>query len=306
MNYEFVFDELDIRAEPFALCELRGKCDLGLGRNAATTLHYVLAGHGELLLPKRAPLPVRRDTLILVPAFQPHTLRSFGGCREPVPVCKPADLDLLHLLHQSDQVQRDDKLLAVCARVTISLRDVRGLIDLVREPMAAQIPAREPMASPLRQILVELSNPGLGSRAMVRALLLQCVIGLLRERIRARDGSVAWMSALKDRALWNALRKMLDTPADPHSVESLAADAGMSRSSFANRFSQAYGSGPMELLRDLRMRMASSLLADTDLPVKRIAEMVGFRSRSAFTRSFVKSVGASPQSFRSKDQVGDR
>lgn len=303
MTYEFILDELDIRAEPFALCELRGKCDLGLGRDAATTLHYVLAGQGELLLPNRPPLPVQRDTLILVPAFQPHTLRSFGGRLDPIPVCKPADLDLMHLVHQAEQARGEDQLLAVCARVTISLRDVHGLIDLVREPMAAQIPARDPTASPLRQILVELSNPGLGSRAMVRALLLQCVIGLLRDRLLAEDSGVAWMAALKDRTLWNALRRMLDTPADPHSVESLAAEAGMSRSTFASRFSHAYGSGPMELLRDLRMRMASALLAETDLPVKRVAEKVGFQSRSAFTRTFVKVIGESPQAFRARENA---
>ncbi len=303
MTYDFILDELDIRAEPFALCELRGKCDLGLGRDTATTLHYVLAGQGELLLPKRPPLPVQRDTLILVPAFQPHTLRSFGGQLDPIPVCKPADLNLMHLVHQAEQARGEDQLLAVCARVTISLRDVHGLIDLVREPMAARIPARDLAASPLRQILVELSNPGLGSRAMVRALLLQCVIGLLRDRLAVQDSGVAWMAALKDRTLWNALRRMLDAPAEPHSVESLAAEAGMSRSTFAARFSQAYGSGPMELLRDLRMRMASALLVETDLPVKRIAEKVGFQSRSAFTRTFIKVIGESPQGFRAKEHA---
>ena len=106
------------------------------------------------------------------------------------------------------------------------------------------------------------------------------------------------MAALIDEKLWAALRLMLDRPSHPHSLESLADVAGMSRSSFATRFSDAYGSGPMKLLRDLRMHLAASLLTESELPVKRIAELAGFQSRSAFTRTFESTTGMSPRSFR--------
>ena len=132
---------------------------------------------------------------------------------------------------------------------------------------------------------------------MIRALLLECMIQLLRKRLLARDPALNWMAALIDQGLWNALRLMLDKPGDPHNVDSLAAAAGMSRSSFAERFSDAYGSGPMKLLRDLRMRLAGSLLEQSELPVKRIAELVGFQSRSAFTRTFDSVTGKSPREF---------
>jgi len=54
----------------------------------------------------------------------------------------------------------------------------------------------------------------------------------------------------------------------------------------------------MELLRELRMHRAASLLVRTDLPVKRVAEIIGFRSRSAFTRTFTDAMGMSPRHFR--------
>ena len=54
----------------------------------------------------------------------------------------------------------------------------------------------------------------------------------------------------------------------------------------------------MELLRDLRMRVAASLLAETGLPVKRVAEQAGFQSRSAFARAFTQHAGVSPRAFR--------
>jgi transcriptional regulator GlxA family with amidase domain len=58
----------------------------------------------------------------------------------------------------------------------------------------------------------------------------------------------------------------------------------------------------MELLRDLRMKRAGYLLEKTDLPVKRVAELVGFASRSAFTRAFEANTGQSPRDFRALRQ----
>jgi len=96
------------------------------------------------------------------------------------------------------------------------------------------------------------------------------------------------------------LRALLDEPGAAHTVESLAEKVGMSRSAFAERFTAAYGSGPIELLRDLRMQRAAGLLLDSELPIKRIAQMVGFNSRTAFSRVFEKHTGRSPSDYRRK------
>jgi AraC-like DNA-binding protein len=241
---------------------------------------------------------VERGTLVLVPSLHSHTLRSFGDPGHPIPDCHPAELDLVRHLQSSEQADTSGKLLAICSDVKVGLRGVGGLVDLVREPIVEQVASDSPMSAPVDRLLQELSAPTLGSRAMIRALLLQCIIQLLRTRLQARDPALNWMAALIDERLWSALRLMLDRPSHPHSLESLADVAGMSRSSFAARFSEAYGSGPMKLLRDLRMHLAASLLTQSELPVKRIAELAGFHSRSAFTRTFESATGMSPRSFR--------
>lgn len=298
MDLEHILDAMEIAAEPFALCELHGRSRLGLGRRAGATLHYVLAGKGELVIDGSRPLDVGAGTLVLVPALRRHALTGLGERGLPVPECRPAALGLS--AHRSGVPGEAGAglLLALCARVRIGLRGAGGLVDLVREPLAAAAGHDTAMAAPLDRLLHELAAPSLGSRAMIRSLLLQCMIVLLRERLQAGDRNLHWMAALADRRLWAALRLMLDRPGDRHSVESLAEAAGMSRSTFAQRFAATYGSGPMVLLRDLRMNRAAALLAGSDLPVKRIAELSGFRSRSAFTGTFTGLVGVSPQQFR--------
>lgn len=313
MSFEHIFDEMEISADPFALCVLHGRCSMGMSGLASATLHYVLAGRGELVCRGRPPIAVRRGTLVLVPAFHPHTLRGFGEHGDPIPVCRPAELDLALHLHEAaddtghgngDDTGPDGKLLAICGHISLGIRGTKGLVDLLREPIAEDIGAGDAIQRPVDLLLRELSAPALGGRAMVRALLLQCMIYLLRGRLLARDQALNWMRVLTDERLWTALKAMLDTPGDPHTVESLAVTAGMSRSTFANRFSVACGRGPMELLRELRMHRAASLLTRSDLPVKRVAELVGFQSRSAFSRGFSEATGLSPRRFRNaRDRV---
>lgn len=297
MKFDHIFDELEIATDPFAICELHGACNLGLGRDASTTLHYILSGEGEISLRSHAPLKVSRGSLVLIPALQSHALHSFGATGDPVPDCKPAALNLGHLMTTSG-CGEDGKLIALCAHVDVGLRGVAGIINLIREPLVENVLSPSRMRPALQALLYEISNPGLGSRAMIRALLTQCMIEMLRKRLDATDNALHWMAALADPTVWSALRAMLDKPGDSHTVESLADSVSMSRAAFAKRFSSAYGSGPMELLRDLRMRRAGSLLRDTDFPVKRIAEMVGFNSRSAFSRAFEAKTGQPPRVFR--------
>ena len=72
----------------------------------------------------------------------------------------------------------------------------------------------------------------------------------------------------------------------------------MSRSSFAEHFKATFGRGPMELVKETRLRQAARLLLTTDSSVKRIAHQVGYTSRSYFTRAFTAAYGASPADYR--------
>jgi AraC family transcriptional regulator, activator of mtrCDE len=92
---------------------------------------------------------------------------------------------------------------------------------------------------------------------------------------------------------------ILEEPAAAHTVESLAACAGMSRASFSDRFTQAFRQSPMDFVQKVRLRIAARLLTTTDLPVKVVCASIGYASRSAFTRAFRSAYGVDPKTFRS-------
>lgn len=73
----------------------------------------------------------------------------------------------------------------------------------------------------------------------------------------------------------------------------------MSRASFANHFSRAFQQGPIDFVQKARLCVAARLLATTDLPVKVVANAVGYASRSHFSRAFLEFYGTGPRAFRS-------
>ena len=106
------------------------------------------------------------------------------------------------------------------------------------------------------------------------------------------------------RSLARALDVMLDAPEQPHTLESVAKAAGMSRSAFSERFGQAFGRSAMELLREVRLDRGAELLRATELSVQAVAEKVGFSSRSHFSRAFRGKYGVDPAGFRAAARDG--
>lgn len=85
---------------------------------------------------------------------------------------------------------------------------------------------------------------------------------------------------------------------DPPSLEQLAKKVGMSTPHFKRIFSRLAGITPYGFLRQKRMELALSLLANSTENISEIADMVGYKSLSHFTKVFTQYFGANPSSFR--------
>ena len=63
-------------------------------------------------------------------------------------------------------------------------------------------------------------------------------------------------------------------------------------------FKKATGMSILEFITDERMHLARELLTDTDYPINRVADTVGYNNYSYFTRIFKRSTGMTPQGYR--------
>ena len=107
-----------------------------------------------------------------------------------------------------------------------------------------------------------------------------------------------WLSGLRDPVVAGALARLHDCPARAWTLEHLAADIGVSRSTLADRFTHLVGQPPMRYLAQWRMQLASRLLLDGTAKVSTVGFEVGYQSEAAFSRAFKEMVGVSPATWR--------
>jgi AraC-like DNA-binding protein len=80
----------------------------------------------------------------------------------------------------------------------------------------------------------------------------------------------------------------------------LAAEAGMSRTAFAERFAELLGQSPMQYVTTWRMHLADGMLKARVSSVAQIAERLGYQTEAAFRRAFARVRGVGPGEVRRK------
>ena len=169
---------------------------------------------------------------------------------------------------------------------------------MMREPVVLDFSGNERMKNLFNDLIEEEQSATPGSRTMIAALMNQCLVTVFRRLEEQTDGQLPWLSALQDERLAPVMERILAEPGLSHSLESLAAFSGMSRSSFAERFASSTGRTPMDFLREVRIRKGGKLLLKTELSVDSVAERVGFASRSHFSHAFREYFSQTPSEFR--------
>jgi AraC family transcriptional regulator, activator of mtrCDE len=300
--------ELDVA--PFAVCEIRRGWSVDMPPDGHTALHFVVAGSGTVRVGGDAPRVFAPGSVVVIPPGRPHRVDLL----DPVP--EPAHHSAHHLAPHVIDAAADcsipehglKRLVAgegapgvvmVCGSMRATYAGAFGVFDGLDEPMVVDFEGDALVRGVFEGLLVEQAHPGPGSVAMMRAMMTQGIVALLRRMCAGDDCRVPWLAAVRDPQLSRALDRILRDPAQPHSLESIAKVAGMSRSTFAERFTRTFGRPAMDFVREVRLRRAADLLRQTDLPVATVAHRVGFQSRSSFSRAFVSQYGADPRSYRS-------
>ena len=133
---------------------------------------------------------------------------------------------------------------------------------------------------------------------MLRALMQQCLILLLRKYCASGHCQLPWLTALEDPRLGKIITEIVEQPGREYTLELLADRVHMSRSTFAERFAKTFGRPAMDFVREVRLRQAAKRLIETDQPVQSIAAQLGYDSRSHFSRAFHAFFGMTPAQHR--------
>lgn len=253
----------------------------------------VLDGRCWLALDGDEPVLLERGDFVLLPATPAFALFSHPGvaCSLVDPSEKPVrhgdpdgepDLEILGGAFRIDPVNAAlltgllPRMIHVRAAEDDTTRLAR-LVHLLREECEADRPGREMILQRLLEVM-----------------LVEC---LRRPGTEAGTLPAGLLAGLRDPALAGALRAMHQDVRGGWTVAELARLAGMSRSAFAARFSQALGCAPMEYLARWRMALAQDALGRGTRSLDRLAAEIGFESASAFSTAFRRRVGVPPGAF---------
>jgi AraC-like DNA-binding protein len=121
---------------------------------------------------------------------------------------------------------------------------------------------------------------------------------LRRYLLRQPSGRTGWLAGAGDPAVGRAMAALHRRPNAAWTLESLAKEAGISRSVLTDRFTRYLGQGPMGYLADWRLDLAAEALRTTRRSVQRVANDVGYESEAAFNRAFKRKFALPPARYR--------
>ena len=302
------FLRADMRA-PFAVETLSGRATCAaFGHEYEHVIPYHLITRGRCWagFPGEPRLEATRGTVLLFPRGDAHVLAHDAegvpvSIREYLPSSLKGPLALA--LGGNGEVTQ-----LICGFLACESRRWNPLLESLPRMMLVDIadgPVATWMSSSLEYALIQSSASSIGSDAHLARLSELLFVEALRHYLATLpESNGGLLVALQDRHLGPAIARMHADPSTNWRVESLASEAGLSRSAFAERFQKLVGIAPLEYLTRWRMQLAARMLRDTNRTVLSIALDVGYRSDAALIRAFCREFDTTPARWRRSGSRG--
>ncbi len=258
---------------------------------------WIERGECQLIRPNAAPVSLQQGDFALVYTSTPFTLASDSATMAVDSETAVAAAKSMRLTLGSGEDRR------------VTLHAGKFLMDKANTHlMAGLFPPLVHLASSdaslqrVRALLtmneMEAREPGPASEFIIVRLVELILVEVLRShRLYLGEKSSGLLAGLADPVVQRALAAMHHDVARNWTVDELAKQCAVSRSSLAVRFREVVGTTPIAYLLDWRMALAKDKLSRGNNSVSQIAFAIGFQSASAFTTAFTRAVGCPPGRF---------
>jgi AraC-like DNA-binding protein len=276
-----------------------------IGANATIPFHIVVRGHCWVKL-GGVVTELAAGDIVAFPFSTGHQLGAGAGGRVIIPV---RDLppkpwrDLPVLRYGEGEAVR--LLCGYLACSAINFQPLRQALPEMLHVSTTRAADTGWLRAVIDQIANEVDHPRTGSRSMLERLTEITFIEILRHYIiSSKSGTTGWLAALGDPQLARCLALIHTHPRTDWAIQDLAAAAGMSRSTLADRFETVLGTPPIRYMREWRLFLASIALATGAAPIIDIAEEAGYGTEAAFSRAFSRQFGTPPATWRQRERAG--
>ena len=152
----------------------------------------------------------------------------------------------------------------------------------------------------LRNILREMEQKNTGYEDVCQAYMEILIIRLMRTTTLAVPAEPQAISTNRQCA---AVRRYIDLHfKEALTLEQLADEGHMNKYYLSHAFKREYGISPINYMISKRIEESKYLLAETDLSLSQIAQLLGFSSLSYFSQVFHRSQEISPKEYRNRQR----
>ena len=162
------------------------------------------------------------------------------------------------------------------------------------------------MSALLPLIVSETRSAPLGGRIVTEHLSQALFASILRVHFEQNSTEIGFYAGLRNDRIILAIAAIHEADGWKHSLSDLAAIAGMSRSSFINKFKESVGQTAGDYALTWKLLKARKALQDHSKTIDQVAHEHGYSSASAFSRAFRDVLAMSPSEARSNDRVRER
>jgi AraC-like DNA-binding protein len=275
--------------------------------------HVVARGSCWAAIVGQEPILLQEGDVVLFPQGDGHVMSSAPGMRGPAPdteiFLRPGPRELPFAISAGDggAATHVGGATLICGFLGCDARPFNPL--LASMPRALRVPGVADgtswIASFLRLVVDESSRRQPGGEAVLERMSEMLFVEVLRRYVDALPpDQTGWLAGMRDPAVGRALGLLHGRPAEAWTLERLADEAAVSRSTLHERFAHLLGQPPMQYLAQWRMQLAAARLRDTDAKVIDVAMDVGYENEAAFARAFRRAVGESPAAWRRARRAG--
>ena len=151
-------------------------------------------------------------------------------------------------------------------------------------------------SSCLRNILREMELKNTGYEDICQAYMEILIIRLMRTTSLSVQSGPQTVSGNRQCAF---VRRYIDLHfKEPLTQEQLSGEAHMNKYYLSHAFKREYGVSPINYMISRRIEESKYLLAETDLSLSHIAQLLGFSSLSYFSQVFRRTQDISPMEYR--------
>jgi AraC family transcriptional activator of mtrCDE len=297
---------LEVHMHALAQCVISPGWRLSFSASDKTAIHYNLRGTGKMFVADFPPFALTPHTMVIVPMKLPVRMEVPEPNQSNTKCIDVRQLETVP--GRITQVVAGDgisELLVVCGYFRTSYSRSIDIFDTLAAPIVEKFSEADRLDQSLSAALAETSAQRVGMAAMTASLLKQVVLTLLRRSLETPQLWAERFPILNDPRVARAFASMIADPGAPHTTQSLARAAGLSRSAFMAHFTKAFGIPPLAALRELRMRHAARLLDANILQIEQVARAVGYDNRSSFSRAFRAIYDLDPSEYRAAERTRD-